>query len=96
MQCFSVDLLSIITILFLFSFVWISFCNLSLTFQGAVGKRRSRFQGIQFPVTTNIARKASTAAPLDFRGRAFNGGRMTSANQSRSRMLDNSLTCLLI
>ncbi|CAE6179989.1 unnamed protein product [Arabidopsis arenosa] len=57
--------------------------SLSAVRQGAVGKRRSRFQGNQFPVTTNIARKAATAAPLDVRGRAFIGGRTTSANQSR-------------
>ncbi|EFH46014.1 hypothetical protein ARALYDRAFT_492473 [Arabidopsis lyrata subsp. lyrata] len=57
--------------------------HISAVRQGSVGKRRSRFQGNQFPVTTNIARKAATAAPLDARGRAFNGGRMTSAYQSR-------------
>ncbi|KAL1222578.1 hypothetical protein V5N11_018946 [Cardamine amara subsp. amara] len=57
--------------------------SLSAVRQGAVAKRRSNVQGNQFPVTTNIVRKAATAPPLSVRGRALNGGRMTSANQSR-------------
>lgn len=86
----SVVLASLSIIRIPFFFCLDLFCNFSLNFQGSVGKRRSRFQGNQFPVTTNIARKAATAAPLDTLGRAFNGGRMTSAYQSRSRMLDSS------
>uniref|UniRef100_A0A1J3HKR2 Uncharacterized protein n=1 Tax=Noccaea caerulescens TaxID=107243 RepID=A0A1J3HKR2_NOCCA len=57
--------------------------SLSAVKQGAVAKRRSNLQRSQFPVTTNIARNAATAPPLSVRGRAFNAGRMTSANQSR-------------
>ncbi|CAA7037397.1 unnamed protein product [Microthlaspi erraticum] len=57
--------------------------SLSAVKQGAVAKRRSNFQGNQYPVTANIAHKAATAPPLSVRGRAFNAGRMTSANQSR-------------
>lgn len=49
--------------------------------QGAFAKRRSNFQGNQFPVTSNIARKAATALPL--RGRLINAGRMAKTNQSR-------------
>ncbi|VVB11893.1 unnamed protein product [Arabis nemorensis] len=65
--------------------------SLSAVRQGAIAKRRSNFQGHQYPVTTNFARKAATAPLHSVHGRAFNAGRMTSANQSRSRMLDNSL-----
>ncbi|XP_024010165.1 uncharacterized protein LOC18014960 isoform X2 [Eutrema salsugineum] len=49
--------------------------------QGAFAKRRSNFQGNQFPVTTKIAREAASATP--FRGRPYNAGRMTNTNQSR-------------
>ncbi|ESQ54947.1 hypothetical protein EUTSA_v10026287mg [Eutrema salsugineum] len=57
--------------------------SLSAVRQGAVAKRRSNFQRNQFPVITNINRKAATAAPpVSVRARAFNAGRMTSANQS--------------
>jgi hypothetical protein len=52
--------------------------------QGAFAKKRSNFQGNQFPVTTTVARKAASATP---RGRPYNGGRMTNTNQSRSRLL---------
>ncbi|XP_010436609.1 PREDICTED: uncharacterized protein LOC104720398 [Camelina sativa] len=49
--------------------------------QGAFAKRRSNFQGNQFPVTTAVARKAASANP---RGRPYNTGRMTTnTNQSR-------------
>ncbi|CAD5327545.1 unnamed protein product [Arabidopsis thaliana] len=48
--------------------------------QGAFAKKRSNFQGNQFPVTTTVARKAASATP---RGRPYNGGRMTNTNQSR-------------
>ncbi|CAF2071269.1 unnamed protein product [Brassica napus] len=58
--------------------------SLSGVRQGAVEKRRSNFKGNQFPIATNVARKAATVAPLRVRRRAFNAGRMTSANQSRS------------
>ncbi|XP_010439114.1 PREDICTED: uncharacterized protein LOC104722612 [Camelina sativa] len=51
--------------------------SLSSVRQGAVAKRRSNFKGNQFPSTTNMARKAAAA------GKAFHGGWMTSANQSR-------------
>lgn len=61
------------------------FVTLSYNFQGAVAKRRSNFKGDQFPVATNVAHKAATAPPLSVRRRGFNAGRMTSANQSRSR-----------
>ncbi|AEE82959.1 ribosome maturation factor [Arabidopsis thaliana] len=47
--------------------------------QGAFAKKRSNFQGNQFPVTTTVARKAASATP---RGRPYNGGRMTNTNQS--------------
>ncbi|XP_010448639.1 PREDICTED: uncharacterized protein LOC104731074 [Camelina sativa] len=57
--------------------------SLSSVRQGAVAKRRSNFKGNLFPSTTNMAHKAAAATPLDVRGRAFHGGRMTSANQSR-------------
>lgn len=59
--------------------------SLSGVRQGAVAKRRSNFKGDQFPVATNVAHKAATAPPLSVRRRGFNAGRMTSANQSRSR-----------
>ncbi|EOA17447.1 hypothetical protein CARUB_v10005765mg [Capsella rubella] len=62
---------------------WNYMNSLSAVRQGAVAKRRSNFQVNRFPLTTNIARKAATATPLNVRGRAFHGGRMTSANQSR-------------
>lgn len=54
--------------------------SLSGVRQGAVAKRRSSLEGNQFPVATDVARKASTAPPLSVRRRAFN-----AANQSRSR-----------
>ncbi|CAH2071037.1 unnamed protein product [Thlaspi arvense] len=43
--------------------------------QGAFAKRRSNFQGNQFPVKTTVARKAASATPMR--------GRMTITNQSR-------------
>ncbi|VVB08765.1 unnamed protein product [Arabis nemorensis] len=49
--------------------------------QGAFAKRRSHFQGNQFPITTNVAHKAASATPL--RGRPYKTGRMTNTNQSR-------------
>ncbi|KAH0902108.1 hypothetical protein HID58_041611 [Brassica napus] len=58
--------------------------SLSGVRQGAVEKRRSNFKGNQFPIATNVACKAATVAPLRVRRRAFNAGRMASANQSRS------------
>ncbi|XP_010433841.1 PREDICTED: uncharacterized protein LOC104717895 [Camelina sativa] len=57
--------------------------SLSSVRQGAVAKRRSNFKGNQCPSTTNLARKAAAATPLDVRDRASHGGRMISANQSR-------------
>ncbi|XP_013604612.1 uncharacterized protein LOC106375996 [Brassica napus] len=57
--------------------------SLSGVRQGAVEKRRSNFKGNQFPIATNVACKAATVAPLRVRRRAFNAGRMASANQSR-------------
>ncbi|CAN7071498.1 unnamed protein product [Brassica oleracea var. botrytis] len=60
--------------------------SLSGVRQGAVEKRRSNFKGNQFPIATNVARKAATVAPLRVRRRAFNAGRMTSANQSSGFM----------
>lgn len=49
--------------------------------QGAFAKRRSSFQGNHFPVTTTIAGKTASSAPL--RGRPNNAGRMANTNQSR-------------
>ncbi|CAE6132200.1 unnamed protein product [Arabidopsis arenosa] len=49
--------------------------------QRAFAKKRTNFQGNQFPVTTTIARKAASANQL--RGRPYNAGRMTNTNQSR-------------
>lgn len=60
-------------------------------FQGAFAKRRSNFQG---PVTTAVARDVASGAPI--RGRPYNAGRMANTNQSRSRLLDNSLIICLI
>ncbi|KAG2248772.1 hypothetical protein Bca52824_088400 [Brassica carinata] len=60
--------------------------SLSGVRQGAVEKRRSNFKGNQFPIATNVACKAATVAPLRVRRRAFNAGRMASANQSRSSL----------
>ncbi|CAN6914334.1 unnamed protein product [Brassica oleracea] len=60
--------------------------SLSGVRQGAVQKRRSNFKGNQFPIATNVARKAATVAPLRVRRRAFNAGRMASANQSSGFM----------
>ncbi|KAG2240356.1 hypothetical protein Bca4012_023257 [Brassica carinata] len=57
--------------------------SLSGVRQGAVAKRRSNFQGNQFAVATNVARKDATVPPLSVHRRAFSAGRMTSANQSR-------------
>ncbi|XP_023636356.1 uncharacterized protein LOC17883694 [Capsella rubella] len=48
--------------------------------QGAFAKRRSNFQGNQFPVTTTVARKAASATP---RGRPYNAGNTTNTNQTR-------------
>ncbi|XP_010422028.1 PREDICTED: uncharacterized protein LOC104707385 [Camelina sativa] len=49
--------------------------------QGAFARRRTNFQGNQFPVTTVVARKAASGTP---RGRPYNAGRMTTnTNQSR-------------
>ena len=62
-------------------------------FQGAFAKRRSNFQGNHFPVTTAVARNVASGAPI--RGRPINAGRMANTNQSRSRLLDNSLINLL-
>ncbi|WZY82820.1 hypothetical protein YC2023_029204 [Brassica napus] len=59
--------------------------------QGAFAKRRSNFQG---PVTTAVARDVASGAPI--RGRPYNAGRMANTNQSRSRLLDNSLIICLI
>ncbi|XP_009134213.1 uncharacterized protein LOC103858585 isoform X2 [Brassica rapa] len=59
--------------------------------QGAFAKRRSNFQG---PVTTAVARNVASGAPI--RGRPYNAGRMANTNQSRSRLLDNSLIICLI
>ncbi|XP_013623616.1 PREDICTED: uncharacterized protein LOC106329494 isoform X2 [Brassica oleracea var. oleracea] len=61
--------------------------------QGAFAKRRSNFQGNHFPVTTAVARNVASGAPI--RGRPINAGRMANTNQSRSRLLDNSLINLL-
>uniref|UniRef100_A0A1J3EUK8 Uncharacterized protein n=1 Tax=Noccaea caerulescens TaxID=107243 RepID=A0A1J3EUK8_NOCCA len=47
--------------------------------QGAFAKRRSNFQGNQFPVTTAVARKAASATQQ--RGRPYNA--VTNTNQSR-------------
>ncbi|KFK24064.1 hypothetical protein AALP_AAs75054U000100, partial [Arabis alpina] len=56
---------------------------LSVVRQGAIAKRRSNFQGNQYPFATNFARKAASAPPFNVHGRGFNAGRMTSAaNQS--------------
>ncbi|CAN6804377.1 unnamed protein product [Brassica oleracea] len=60
--------------------------SLSGVRQGAVEKRRSNFKGNQFPIATNVACKAATVAPLRVRRRAFNAGRMASANQSSGFM----------
>ncbi|XP_010541741.1 PREDICTED: LOW QUALITY PROTEIN: uncharacterized protein LOC104815118 [Tarenaya hassleriana] len=49
--------------------------------QGAFAKRRTNFQGNQFPVAFNAARKAANALP--WRGRPVNAGRTANANQSR-------------
>ncbi|KAJ0239640.1 Uncharacterized protein HA466_0232440 [Hirschfeldia incana] len=57
--------------------------SLSGVRQGAVAKRRSNFKGNQFPVASNVTRKASTVISPSVRRRAISGGRMTSANQSR-------------
>ncbi|XP_048606914.1 uncharacterized protein LOC106388544 isoform X5 [Brassica napus] len=62
--------------------------------QGAFAKRRSNFQGNHFPVTTAVARNVASGAPI--RGRPYNAGRMANTNQSRSRLLDNSLIVCLI
>ncbi|KAL0834811.1 hypothetical protein Bca101_086700 [Brassica carinata] len=67
--------------------------SLSGVRQGAVEKRRSNFKGNQFPIATNVARNAATVAPLRVRRRAFNAGRMTSANQSRCYV--SSSSCIL-
>ncbi|CAN6987123.1 hypothetical protein IGI04_001363 [Brassica rapa subsp. trilocularis] len=60
--------------------------SLSGVRQGAVEKRRSNFKGNQFPVATNVARKAANVPPPSVRRRAFNAGRTTSANQSSGFM----------
>lgn len=49
--------------------------------QGAFAKRRSSFQGNQFPVTTAVARNVASSTPV--RGRPYNAGRVTNTNQSR-------------
>ncbi|KAF8085129.1 hypothetical protein N665_0679s0005 [Sinapis alba] len=49
--------------------------------QGSFAKRRSSFQGNQFPVTTAVARNVASGASL--RGRPYNAGRMANTNQSR-------------
>ncbi|CAH8388534.1 unnamed protein product [Eruca vesicaria subsp. sativa] len=49
--------------------------------QGAFAKRRSSFQGNQFPFTTAVARNVASGAPP--RGRPYNAGRMANTNQSR-------------
>ncbi|CAA7057214.1 unnamed protein product [Microthlaspi erraticum] len=49
--------------------------------QGAFAKRRSNFNGNQFPETTAVARKAASATQQ--RGRPYNAGRMTNTDQSR-------------
>ncbi|KAF9616377.1 hypothetical protein IFM89_029631 [Coptis chinensis] len=48
--------------------------------QGALAQRRSNFQGKQFPIATEAARKAATA-PL--RNRPLNHNRMANWNKSR-------------
>nr|VDC74958.1 unnamed protein product [Brassica rapa] len=60
--------------------------SLSGVRQGAVEKRRSNFKGNQFPVATNVARKAANVPPPSVRRRASNAGRTTSANQSSGFM----------
>ncbi|KAJ0250297.1 Uncharacterized protein HA466_0144590 [Hirschfeldia incana] len=49
--------------------------------QGAFAKRRSSFQGNQFPVTAAVARNAASGTPV--RGRQYHAGRMANTNQSR-------------
>lgn len=48
--------------------------------QGFLAQRRSNFQGNQFPLATEVARKAP-AAPL--RNRAFGRNRMANWNKAR-------------
>ncbi|CDP12164.1 unnamed protein product [Coffea canephora] len=48
--------------------------------QGALGQRRSNFQGNQFPLATEAARKA---AAIPIRNRPFNGIRAVNVNKPR-------------
>lgn len=56
-------------------FLRINICN-----QGALAKRRSNFQGNQFPVATEVARKAVTA-PLN--SKIPNRNRVANWNKAR-------------
>lgn len=49
-------------------------------YQGALAQRRSNFQGNQFPVTTEVARKAAVA-PL--RGRPFVRNGLANPDKAR-------------
>ncbi|EOA21749.1 hypothetical protein CARUB_v10002204mg [Capsella rubella] len=57
--------------------------------QGAFAKRRSNFQGNQFPVTTTVARKAASATPRGLLLRQFRIDLYREGlSQSRSKQMD--------